>query len=161
MYQIDRLVEQSLKQAVKRSLQELSKAINGDSKTDPMTLFSVQIQLQAANERGFQQVVGYAPSMSNLSHSLNVVGKSTDFRFLLPVFETLTFCIYTAKEIISTVTSVQRIRGQVFEVTSSAFFGSSPPQAASLPSASPSVVIGSTYDSSNANVTGKINLYIS
>lgn len=159
MYQIDRLVEQSLKQAVKRSLQELSKAINGDSKTDPMTLFSVQIQLQAANERGFQQVVGYAPSMSNLSHSLNVVGMSTDFRFLLPV--SLTFFIYSAKEIISTVTSVQRIRGQVFEVTSSAFFGSSPPQAASLPSASPSVVIGSTYDSSNANVTGKINLYIS
>jgi len=44
--QIDKSLEQALKSAVKRSLQELSKAINGDSKTDPQQLFTVRIVLE-------------------------------------------------------------------------------------------------------------------
>lgn len=84
--QIDKLMENSLKHSVKRSLQELSKAINGDSKTDPQTLFTVQIHLDHSK-------VTYIPSMVNLTHSVNIV----------------------AKDIISTVTSVSRIKGQVFD----------------------------------------------
>ncbi len=84
--QIDKGIEQALKQSVKRSLQELSKAINGDSKTDPQSLFTVNILLE--NNR-----VSYNPSMVNLTHSVNIV----------------------AKEVISVVTAVPRIRGQVFD----------------------------------------------
>jgi len=87
--QIDRQVEQSLKHAVKRSLQELSKAINGDSKTEPQTLFTVQIKL-------VDMRVTYIPSMVNLTHSVNIV----------------------AKEIISVITAVPRIRGQNFDTLS-------------------------------------------
>ncbi len=68
--QIDKSIEISLKGAVKRSLQELSKAINGDSKTDPQQLFTVRIVLEAVNNR-----VTYSPSMMNLTNSVNVVAK--------------------------------------------------------------------------------------
>jgi len=82
---VDRRVESSLKTAVKRSLQELSKAINGDSKVDPLTLFSVQLNLQDSS-------LVYMPSMINLTNSVNVL----------------------TKNIISSVSVVARIRTQVF-----------------------------------------------
>jgi len=85
--QIDKAVEVALKHAVKRSLQELSRAINGDSKTEPLTLFTVQVILEAHGR------VTYQPSMVNLTHSVNIV----------------------AKDIISIVTSFPRVRGQTFE----------------------------------------------
>ncbi len=83
--QVDKIMEQSLKHSVKRSLQELSKAINGDSKSDPQTLFTVQIILDASR-------VTFMPSMVNLTHSVNVV----------------------AKDIIGVVTAVPRIKSQNF-----------------------------------------------
>eukprot|EP00605_Chrysophyceae_sp_TOSAG23-4_P000236 GSChrysophyteH1.ASY1.ANO1.273.1 assembled CDS len=83
--QADKLMEQSLKHSVKRSLQELSRAINGDSKSDPQTLFTVQIILDASR-------VTFMPTMVNLTHSVNVV----------------------AKDIIGTVTVVPRIKSQNF-----------------------------------------------
>ena len=43
--EVDREVELSLRQTVKRSLQELSRAINGDAKSEPQTLFGVKIVL--------------------------------------------------------------------------------------------------------------------
>ena len=84
---IDKVMEQALKHAVKRSLQELSKAINGDSKTDPQTLFTVKIVLESGR-------VTYKPSMINLTHSVNVV----------------------AKDVIGVVTAIPRIRAQTFDV---------------------------------------------
>ena len=94
--QIDKAVEQSLKSAVKRSLQELSKAINGDSKTDPQQLFTVRIILEGVHP---SQRVTYCPSMDNLTRSVNIV----------------------AKDIIGVVASVPRIKGHQFDaaVTSS------------------------------------------
>ena len=83
--QIDKAFETSLKACVKRSLQDLSKAINGDSKTEPQSLFTVRILL----EKG----VNYAPSMIDLTHNLNVV----------------------AKEIINVVTFFPRLRSQNFD----------------------------------------------
>lgn len=81
------MIETSLKQSVKRSLQELSKAINGDAKTDPITLFTVSLQLETSN------VVSYLPSMSELSSTLSIL----------------------VKDVISTITPFQRLRGQNFD----------------------------------------------
>eukprot|EP01042_Synura_sphagnicola_P000546 gene546-588_t len=92
--QIDKVMEQSLKHAVKRSLQELSKAINGDSKTDPQTLFTVRIVLDSSKSMIESSRVTYRPSMINLTHSVNVV----------------------AKDVIGVVTAIPRIRGQSFEM---------------------------------------------
>jgi dynein heavy chain len=84
--QIDKSIEQALKQSVKRSLQELSKAINGDSKTDPQTLFTVNLLL-------VEKRVTYDPTMVDLTHNVNVV----------------------AKDIITVVSAVPRIKGQIFD----------------------------------------------
>eukprot|EP00981_Chlorochromonas_danica_P004175 scaffold838_cov160-Ochromonas_danica.AAC.12 len=87
---IDRNVEGALKHSVKRSLQELSRAINGDSKTEPQVLFTVNILLD-------EMRVSYSPSMIDLTHSVNIV----------------------AKDIISVVTAVPRVRTQTFDSASS------------------------------------------
>ena len=79
--EVDREVELSLRQTVKRSLQELSRAINGDAKSEPQTLFGVKIVLE--NSR-----IDYRPTMINLTHVVNIV----------------------AKELISTVAVVPRLR---------------------------------------------------
>ena len=84
--QVDKSIEQALKQSVKRSLQELSRAINGDSKSDPQSLFTVNILLD-------QIRVSYSPSMVNLTHSVNIV----------------------AKDVISVVSAVPRIKGFNFD----------------------------------------------
>ncbi|GMI21327.1 hypothetical protein TeGR_g3290 [Tetraparma gracilis] len=64
----DTAVENALRTTVKKSLQELSKAINGDAKTEPQTLFKVNIVLE--NNR-----VDYRPTMMNLTHVVNIVAK--------------------------------------------------------------------------------------
>ncbi|GMH50243.1 hypothetical protein TrRE_jg3287 [Triparma retinervis] len=64
----DASVELALRTTVKKSLQELSKAINGDAKTEPQTLFRVNIVLE--NNR-----VDYRPTMINLTHVVNIVAK--------------------------------------------------------------------------------------
>jgi hypothetical protein len=66
---------------------DLSKAINGDSRTEPQSLFTVRILLENNNR------VTYMPSMVNLTHSVNVV----------------------AKDIISVVAAFPRIRNQNFD----------------------------------------------
>ena len=68
--QIDKQLEAGLKNAVKRSLLELSKAINGDSKTDPHTLFTLRAILDPTKNN-----VTYRPSIINLTHSVNIVAK--------------------------------------------------------------------------------------
>ena len=85
---IDKSIEQAIKTAVKRSLQELSKAINGDSKTDPQQLFTVRIILDTGR-------VTYNPSMMNLTQSVNVV----------------------AKDIISVAMSIPRFKSQNFDTS--------------------------------------------
>ena len=92
--QVDKSIEHALKQSVKRSLQELSRAINGDSKSDPQSLFTVNILLD-------QIRVSYSPSMVNLTHSVNIV----------------------AKDVISVVSAVPRIKGFNFDQTSSSVSG--------------------------------------
>lgn len=43
---VDLMVEEALRRNIKCSLQELSRAINGDSKTSPNPLFRVQVVLR-------------------------------------------------------------------------------------------------------------------
>jgi dynein heavy chain len=104
---VDKDIESALRQAVKRSLQELSRAINGDAKTEPQTvslscvtplfcaptphavtaffhltqLFNINIVLEAGR-------MDYRPTMINLTHAVNIV----------------------AKELISTINVVPRLR---------------------------------------------------
>ena len=56
MERVDRMVEEALRLAVKRSLQELSKAINGDSKALPDPLFRVQVVLRQGPPRAMARV---------------------------------------------------------------------------------------------------------
>jgi dynein heavy chain len=83
---IDRMMEQALKKVVKKSLQELSKAINGDAKTEPQLLFTAHIILDISR-------LSYRPSMVSLTNSVNLV----------------------AKDIINGVSVVPRIRSQGFD----------------------------------------------
>jgi dynein heavy chain len=64
----DKQVEAVLRQTVKRSLQELSRAINGDNKTEPQPLFRIRAVLE--NNR-----VEYQPNMISLTQAVNIVSK--------------------------------------------------------------------------------------
>ena len=66
--QIDRGVEDALRQTVKKSLQELSRSINGDAKTEVQALFRIQVVLQSNK-------VEFKPSISELTQSVNSVSK--------------------------------------------------------------------------------------
>lgn len=66
--EIDSQVEAALRQTVKRSLQELSRAINGDAMSEPQTLFCLKLVLE--NGR-----IDYKPTMISLTHLVNIVAK--------------------------------------------------------------------------------------
>jgi dynein heavy chain len=61
LMKIDKLVEVSLRTMVKRSLQELSKSINGDGKSDVYPLFLVQVVLEMNR-------VQFKPSLEELTN---------------------------------------------------------------------------------------------
>ena len=66
--QVDKQVEDALRQTVKRSLQELSRSINGDVKTEVQPLFQIHVTLQGSK-------VEFKPSISELTQSVNSVSK--------------------------------------------------------------------------------------
>lgn len=63
---IDSLIEAALRNTVKKSLSELSKAINGDKKNEPRPSFKVDVILDGKE-------VGFQPTMVQLSQSVNTV----------------------------------------------------------------------------------------
>ena len=65
---VDTKIEDALRQTVKRSLQELSRAITGDAKQEPQPLFKVNVVLE--NNR-----VEFQPTMIRLTQSVNIVSK--------------------------------------------------------------------------------------
>ena len=65
---IDQMVEDALRATVKRSLQEIVRAINGDAKTEVHPLFLVNVVLE-------MQRVEFKPSINNLTQMMNVVSK--------------------------------------------------------------------------------------
>lgn len=64
----DRMIEDALRQSVKKSLQELSKAINGDLKTDPRPLFRIHVVLE-------DNRVEFKPLMASLSQMVTNIAK--------------------------------------------------------------------------------------
>lgn len=48
MEKVDDVIEEALRSNIKNSLKKLSRAINGDSKTTPNTLFKVLVTLSSA-----------------------------------------------------------------------------------------------------------------
>lgn len=56
MENIDRMLEEAFRVNIKRSLQELSKAINGDGKISPNPLFRVEVVLTPQTARSTAQV---------------------------------------------------------------------------------------------------------
>jgi dynein heavy chain len=69
---MDRLVESSLRQTVKRSLVEISKAINGDSKNEPNPLFNVAMILDEAQ---MPASVAFQPTMTELTTLINEISR--------------------------------------------------------------------------------------
>lgn len=78
---------------MKRSLQELFKAINGDSKVDPQSLFTVNILLAENSHK--QTEVSYVPDLVTLTKTVTVV----------------------TKQIVVVTTAVPRIRAQQYDVS--------------------------------------------
>ena len=68
---IDKNVEDALRQTVKRSLQELSRSINGDAKTEVQPLFQIHVTLQGSK-------VEFKPSISELTQTVNTASSNPD-----------------------------------------------------------------------------------
>jgi len=64
----DKRVQDSLRKTVRKSLHELSRAINGDAKNDPQPLFKVNVVLESSR-------VEFKPTMIALTQMTNVVSK--------------------------------------------------------------------------------------
>merc|ERR1712190_313706 len=63
---VDKRIEEALKKAVKTSLQELCKALNGDNKTEPAPLFRIQAVLDEIK-------MDFKPPMHQLKDLLQMV----------------------------------------------------------------------------------------
>ncbi|XP_051578639.1 dynein axonemal heavy chain 2 [Myxocyprinus asiaticus] len=69
---MDRMVEEAFRVNIKRSLQLLSKAINGDGKTSPNPLFRVEVVLRK-NTPGSTAQVDFSPSLQKLAQLVNSI----------------------------------------------------------------------------------------
>ena len=65
---IDKMVEEGLRGTVKKSLQEISRAINGDARTEVHPIFRVNMTLE-------KDKVEFKPTMNHLTHMVNTVSK--------------------------------------------------------------------------------------
>lgn len=65
---VDRMLEEALRTTVKRSLQELSRAINGDARTDVQPLFKINAALD--NQR-----VEFKPTIANLRETIESISR--------------------------------------------------------------------------------------
>ncbi|KAK1153304.1 dynein heavy chain 2, axonemal [Acipenser oxyrinchus oxyrinchus] len=70
--QMDRMVEEAFRLNIKWSLQELAKAINGDSKTSPNPLFRVMVVL-LNDLPGSTTQVEFSPTLTNLANIVNSI----------------------------------------------------------------------------------------
>lgn len=66
--QVDKLMEDALRQTVKRSLQELSRALNGDAKTDVTPIFNTLVALDRSTGK-----VELRPSLPDLVDMIHAV----------------------------------------------------------------------------------------
>ena len=54
---VDHMVEEALRSNIKSSMKKLSRAINGDSKTSPSSLFKVMVTLRQASPKTTPKVL--------------------------------------------------------------------------------------------------------
>ncbi|XP_054461370.1 dynein axonemal heavy chain 2-like [Anoplopoma fimbria] len=69
---VDHLVEQALRSNIKRSMEKLSRAINGDSKTSPNPLFKVLVALRQTTPQTTPKVE-FSPTLGKLAQIVNVM----------------------------------------------------------------------------------------
>ncbi|XP_065104586.1 dynein axonemal heavy chain 2-like [Paramisgurnus dabryanus] len=69
---VDCMVQEAFRTNVKRSLQDLSKAINGDGKTPPNPLFRVEVVLKQRTPGSTAQV-DFSPSLPKLAQMVNSI----------------------------------------------------------------------------------------
>lgn len=67
---IDRRVESSLRLTAKRSLQDMSRAINGDNRSEPQPLFKVSVVLDKVTQK-----IELSPTIITLTQMVNVISK--------------------------------------------------------------------------------------
>jgi len=97
---VDKRIEEALKKAVKASLQDLCKALNGDTKTEPSPLFKIQAVLDEVK-------MDFKPPMSQLKDLLQMVCR--DMTMTLSVVPRLAEHLYAVK------TERDRIKKQQLE----------------------------------------------
>ncbi|CAJ1396632.1 unnamed protein product [Effrenium voratum] len=85
---VDKRIEEALKKAVKASLQDLCKALNGDTKTEPSPLFKIQAVLDEVK-------MDFKPPMSQLKDLLQMVCR--DMTMTLSVVPRLAEHLYAVK----------------------------------------------------------------
>ncbi|KAM7377518.1 hypothetical protein PAMA_014021 [Pampus argenteus] len=69
---VDHMVEEALRSNIKSSMQKLSRAINGDSKTSPNPLFKVLVELCQAGPRTTPKVE-FSPTLGKLAQIVNIM----------------------------------------------------------------------------------------
>ncbi|XP_069776189.1 dynein axonemal heavy chain 2 isoform X3 [Narcine bancroftii] len=113
---VDRLVEESFRLNIKRSLLELSKAINGDPKSTPNALFRVLVVLQD----GMPGKVEFSPSLAKLASIVNNV--SVQIKNSLAIFnripELLTRRKSTLQTIVLNIENDEEIKKILAQITS-------------------------------------------
>eukprot|EP00064_Thunnus_orientalis_P006207 superscaffoldBa00000637_g6223 len=69
---VDHMVEEALRSNIKRSMQKLSRAINGDSKTSPSPLFKVVVALRQAAPQTTPKAE-FSPTLGKLAQIVNIM----------------------------------------------------------------------------------------
>ncbi|XP_027143976.1 dynein heavy chain 2, axonemal isoform X2 [Larimichthys crocea] len=69
---VDHMVEEALKSNIKQSMKNLSRAINGDSKTSPNPLFKVQVALRQTTPQTTPKVE-FSPTLGKLAQIVNIM----------------------------------------------------------------------------------------
>eukprot|EP00163_Fabomonas_tropica_P002875 TRINITY_DN1232_c0_g1_i1.p1 TRINITY_DN1232_c0_g1~~TRINITY_DN1232_c0_g1_i1.p1 ORF type:complete len:4516 (+),score=1594.38 TRINITY_DN1232_c0_g1_i1:127-13674(+) len=73
---IDKKIEESLRTTVRKSLQEISRAMNGDSKQEVQPLFKINVVLdKPQGQSSGQQRVEFRPTMNNLKDMVNHISQ--------------------------------------------------------------------------------------
>lgn len=78
------MVEEALRSNIKRSMQELSRAINGDSKTSPNPLFGVLVILhQGAPQTSAKVTQHYFIELASGSEIYSILNKCNKVQYML------------------------------------------------------------------------------
>ncbi|XP_078057018.1 dynein axonemal heavy chain 2 [Mustelus asterias] len=94
---VDRMVEEAFRLNIKRSLQELSKAINGDPKSTPNALFRVMVIL-LDDTLGSPPRVEFSPTLSRLANVVNSI--SFQIKNTLSIFKRIPELLTRRKSIL-------------------------------------------------------------